>query len=270
MALNSSTGESILKFAPAMNRLLGRQVMHSVNTGGGLYAKAQAVVTTTTAQSMTFKALRGYGDDYFNGWYAVGQECTNIAELEANRVTDYTSRTGIFSFGDDWSGNPAKNDVLRIISPEAMAAGSTGRWIRGTLDATPLLLTNMDLWSTTGPVVITGLFGIVTTTAVEAQATTTKITFDPDDGGSDVDLCATVDATGAATGKIIRLTGDVSDAAIISLDVAEAFGYNLRRGGLILSQAGDIKVIYGAQDSDGQINWYIRYESINSSILTPA
>lgn len=135
--------------------------------------------------------------------------------------------------------------------------------------ATPVAspLASADLWSCSGPVIIHDIWGIVTTTAIQAQSTTVTLSFDPDDGGSDVNLNTAVDANGYPTGQIIRCTKDVSEAALGFLDVAEAT--DIQAPGIIISQAGDIKVTYGAA-STGQINWFIRYTKIGTGVITAA
>lgn len=134
--------------------------------------------------------------------------------------------------------------------------------------ATPVAspLASGDLWSCSGPVLIHDIWGIVTTTAIQAQATTIQLSFDPDDGGSDVVLDAgSLDATGDAVGTIYRCTRDVSEAIIASLDVCEVTDYHAPA--MIIGQAGDIKVTYGAA-STGQINWFIRYTKIGTGVIT--
>jgi hypothetical protein len=135
--------------------------------------------------------------------------------------------------------------------------------VAGTTDTSPL--GSMDLWSCSGPVLIHDIWGIVTTTAIQAQATNCKLSFDPDDGGSDVDLCTNLDLTGAAVGTILRVTRDVSEALIASLDVAEVTDYHAPA--MIIGQAGDIKVTYGAA-STGQINWFLMYTKIGTGVIT--
>lgn len=134
--------------------------------------------------------------------------------------------------------------------------------VAGTTDTSPL--GSMDLWTISGPVLILDIWGIVAT-VIQTQATNCKLSFDPDDGGSDVDLCTNVDLTAAATGSIIRITRDVSEAAIISLDVAEVTDYHSEA--MIIGQAGDIKVTYGAA-STGVVNWYLRYVKIGTGVVT--
>ena len=138
--------------------------------------------------------------------------------------------------------------------------------VAGATDSSPLA--SMDLWSISGPVLIWDIWGIVTTTAIQAQATTVQLSFDPDDGGSDVALDAgSYDATGAATGTILRCTRDFSEAIIASLDAAEVTDYHSEP--VIIGQAGDIKVTYGAA-STGQINWFLRYSKIGTGVVTAA
>ena len=135
--------------------------------------------------------------------------------------------------------------------------------VAGKTDTTPLA--SMDLWSCSGPVLIHDIWGIVTTTAVAAATTNCKISFDPDDGGSDVDLCTNLDLTGSAVGTILRVTRDFSEALIASLDIAEVTDYHAPA--VIIGQAGDLKVTYGAA-SAGQINWYLQYTKIGTGVIT--
>lgn len=184
--------------------------------------------------------------------------------------------------GADGAANTYMSDVIGNKSDAAAAGGvSTSEslmaylkqlvgavpvLVAGTTDTSPLA--SMDLFSIdSGPVIVDEIFGIVTTTPIQAQATTIQLSLDPDDGGSDVALDAgSYDATGAATGTIIRCTKDFSDALLASLDAHEATTFE--SGGIIM-QPGDIKVTYGAA-STGQINWYVLYRSLGGVITAPA
>ena len=264
MGLFSSVANSISQFSPVIARQVGTTVVHGVNTGGGLYGRVNAVVTTTGSQSMTIKALRGYGDDYFNGWYAIGANCTNIADAEPNIIEDYTSSTGIFTFGVDWSGSPAVTDVVRIIPPEWMIS-SGGLWVKATSDASPL--TSGDIFSISGLVKVYEIIGVVTT-VIQTQATTVQLKLDADTGaGLDINLSAgSADLTAKPAGSLIRWTGDFSDDLQFSADSAqEAPGFDVSANGVIM-YAGDITVTYGAA-STGKIDWYARYEPIFGGTL---
>ncbi len=146
MSILSSIGDSIRQFAPVTGRILGTARIHTVDTGGGLYARAQKVVTTTNLQTITFKALRGYGTDFFKGWYIIGQNCTNVVRGEWNVVTASVNATGKLSFianglgadvditgASDWSGNPVKNDVYRLVPPEHFSLEPTN-YIRNAIE----------------------------------------------------------------------------------------------------------------------------------------
>ncbi len=167
-------------------------------------------------------------------------------------------------------GNKADSAAVGAVSTsESLMAylkqlvGSIPEIVAATPVATPLA--SADLWSCSGPVLIHNIWGIVTTTAIAAAATNTKISFDPDDGGSDVDLCANLDITGQATGTINRVSKDFSEALIASLDVSEVTDYHSEV--VIIGQAGDIKVTYSAATA-GQINWFIRYSKIGTGVIT--
>jgi hypothetical protein len=65
---------------------------------------------------------------------------------------------------------------------------------------------------TGGRVLLTMLLGEVTT-AIQAQATLTKVVANPT-VGADVDLSATVDLTGKAVGTLIGVTGTAANALV--------------------------------------------------------
>ncbi len=187
-----------------------------------------------------------------------------LATSDADLVSANATTDNDFTEGMGRKADTAVHVIGTTASAMAYLKGlmTAGGYVAGTTDTSPLA--SMDLWSLSGPVIITDIVGIVTTTAIQAQATNTKISFDPDDGGSDVDLCANLDATGDVTGTIYRITGDFSDALVSGLDALESSGHDVKKG-IPLSQAGDIKVTYGAT-STGQINWFIKYESLGGVI----
>ncbi len=139
-----------------------------------------------------------------------------------------------------------------------LVGGEVKEFIAGTTDVSPLA--SMSLWTITGgPVMVHEIFGVVTTTLIQAQATTIKLILDPTDGGTNVDLSsAGLDATGDATGTLYRWTKDFSEAIIALLDAMEAT--DIQAPGVIL-MPGDIEVVYG-DTSTGQINWYCQYSSL--------
>ncbi|KKN72296.1 hypothetical protein LCGC14_0412470 [marine sediment metagenome] len=143
--------------------------------------------------------------------------------------------------------------------------GMGARWIAGTTDTSPLA--SMDLFSITGGLVrVFEIVGYVTT-VIETQACNMQIVYDPDDGGADIDLCTALDISADVTGAIYRITGDVSDAIIDTLDIAEATPSTNEGSymGIIMSP-GDIKVTY-ADTNTGVIDWYIHYESIGGGTI---
>ena len=185
----------------------------------------------------------------------------NIPSTNTASDVDFTETIG--RKGDAMLLFPRANGSIAAVL-RGISAGNAA--VAGKADTTPLA--NMELWTIDGgAVIIRDIIGIVTTTAIGAGACNCKITYDPDDGGADVDLFANVDIDAQPTGAIIRATGDISDDAIISLDVAEASGYDANKGGIVISAAGDIKVIYSATPA-GQVNWFIRYTSLGGVLST--
>jgi hypothetical protein len=134
-------------------------------------------------------------------------------------------------------------------------------WVSGLADTSPLA--TMNLFTVAGgPVVVHDIIGIVST-VIENKATTVVISLDPTDGGSDVALCTAVDADNDATGTIIRVTRDFSEAAIALLDASEVTDYHSE--GIIL-MPGNIIVTYG-DTSTGVIDWYCQWTSITGTLV---
>jgi len=144
--------------------------------------------------------------------------------------------------------------------------GSQPELVAGLTDTSPLA--SMNLFTIAdGPVMIHEIFGVVTTTPIQAQATTIQLKLDPTDGGSDVVLSAAgLDATGDVTGTIYRLTKDFSEDLVALLDAHEAT--DIQAPGVIC-QPGNIKVTYG-DTSTGQINWFCVYTRMGGTLAAAA
>lgn len=74
-----------------------------------------------------------------------------------------------------------------------------------------------------GRVQILELAGEVTT-VFQSGTNNMKIYHDPDNGNSNVDLCANLDVTAKAVGTILRVNGDLSDALEAASDAQELLG----------------------------------------------
>ncbi len=189
------------------------------------------------------------------------------------RWLDRLRRPGADSASNKWMAHVVGNKSDAAATAAPSTSESLMAYIkqlvgqREYVAATPVVspLATGDLFSITGgPVLVHEIFGIVTTTAIQAQATTIQLNLDPDDGGTNVDLSSnTLDATGDVTGTVYRWTKDFSEDVIALLDAFEAT--DIQAPGVIL-MPGDILVTYGAA-STGQINWYAIYERIGAGVM---
>lgn len=117
-------------------------------------------------------------------------------------------------------------------------------------------LTTGTLWTFTGGIFINSIHGIVRT-AIQAQATTVKVSVQ-NDALTLFDLCvATLDLNAAAIGSTIILPAAVASAAVLA---AGGAGITLLPVPhlTLCTTSGIVKVTYGAA-STGVIDWYMRW-----------
>lgn len=124
-----------------------------------------------------------------------------------------------------------------------------------------------SLFDISGDVAILDIWGVVGT-IIQAAATDYKLVFDPTVAGADVDLCAVLDINADAVGTRYRLTGDISDAMIATLNMVESSGYDMGKSPIHLS-AGKIHANSSAART-GVIAWYVRYISLGGIITATA
>lgn len=103
-----------------------------------------------------------------------------------------------------------------------------------------------------GRVLVTAIFGKVTT-IIQAQATNTKLQFNPTTGTTN-DICANLDINADEVGSLYSISGVASDAMLRSKSGAIR---NMSSNGLILD-VGDVEQISGAA-STGSIQWTAYY-----------
>jgi hypothetical protein len=105
-----------------------------------------------------------------------------------------------------------------------------------------------------GDVLITGIYGEVTT-VIQTQTNATKLKFNPDATGADVDICATLDITADAVGTRYSITGDFSDALKDGLNCLETDA--LLERPIVLSE-GAIEIDCAATNT-GSVAWKVTY-----------
>lgn len=117
---------------------------------------------------------------------------------------------------------------------------------------------------TGGKVRILSIVGEVTT-VIQTQANATKLKFNPDGTGSDVDLCATLDITGDAVGTLYSITGTVATAMKSTTLWAVLPADDIAAPGLVLA-AGDIELDCAASNT-GSVKWTVQWEPVDSGAV---
>lgn len=168
--------------------------------------------------------------------------------------------------GEPYFGAPV-NSVW--VDGESVRAAALGIKVEKTA-AVPASGSTDDLFTVEGGAVkILSLVGIVET-ALPAN-TDLSLQFDPDDGGSDVDLADSATPLAAdsdVTGTIYTLGDAVGDDLVASTDVAAA---GLGGKALILADSGDIKLTSaGGGAGGGSIHWYLIYVPIETGAYVEA
>lgn len=158
------------------------------------------------------------------------------------------------------------------IDGESVRAAALGIKVEKTA-AVPASGSTDDLFTVDdGAVILLELIGIVET-ALPAD-TDLSIQFDPDDGGSDVDLADSstpLVADSDPTGTVYTLNTTFGGDLIASLDAA-AVGLFSGNGGIVLADAGDIKLTSaGGGAGGGSIHWYCIYVPLETgAAILPA
>lgn len=117
--------------------------------------------------------------------------------------------------------------------------------------------TSTAYFTISGRVAVKRILGTVTT-AVQAQATTAKLTNVPTLAGfSSTDLCATVDLTGAILGTTLNITGTPANAMIASVASAA-----VSQASELVLQDGSLKLVTVAT-STGATKWFLDYTPID-------
>jgi hypothetical protein len=114
----------------------------------------------------------------------------------------------------------------------------------------------IHLFQITGGRVRAGLILGEVTAAIQAQATTAKLTSTPT-VGSAVDLCATSDLTGKEIGSLLTISGLAATALVMAL--AGGVGGQMHP---VTLAVGYLDLILGAA-STGSVKWQVRYMPID-------
>lgn len=104
-----------------------------------------------------------------------------------------------------------------LISGDQLRALLVGVRVARATAALPQTTTSTLFTISTGQVLLTSIFGEVTT-VIQTQANNTKLTFDPTATGASQDMCAVLDITADAVGTIYSITGTAATALQDSLN----------------------------------------------------
>lgn len=109
--------------------------------------------------------------------------------------------------------------------------------------------TSGNLFSVSGQVIVTSIYGIVTT-AIQAQANAIKLEAYNTAATTATDMCATVESNGQGVGKLFGITGTTTAAAV--------FGFAVPHGRIIVGGPGFIR-LNAAATNTGQMAWFLTY-----------
>lgn len=119
---------------------------------------------------------------------------------------------------------------------------------------------------TGGRVLITSLVGEVTT-VIQTQVNNTKLKFNPDATGSDVDLCAVLDISADAVGTLYSITGTFA-TAMQSANVLAVPSNAMLAQPVILSE-GAIELDCAASNT-GSVGWTLTYIPLDDGAAVAA
>lgn len=135
--------------------------------------------------------------------------------------------------------------------------GVAGVFVSRTAALPPASGASSDLFSTTGQVLLTSFFGLVTA-AIPNESLDFTIDLDPDDGGTDVALATLLAVDNTAVGTWLVLNETPGGALVADLDVSNS----LALAAPLALVAGDIKLTCaggGAIGSTARIAWGLTY-----------
>ncbi len=121
--------------------------------------------------------------------------------------------------------------------------------------------TSGNLFSISGPILLTTVVGIVTT-AIQAQANAIKLESFLTSAAAATDLCAAVDSSGQGVGKLFGITGTSATTGV--------FGYNVPQlNETIMSGPGFIRLNTAATNT-GQMRWICTYIPLEDGAVLAA
>lgn len=135
--------------------------------------------------------------------------------------------------------------------------GNTVTRATATLPAT----TSGNLYSVSGPIVLTGIVGIVTV-AIQAQANAIKLEAFLTSAAAATDLCAAVDSTGQGVGKFFGITGTAATAGVFAYGVPQT-------NEIFINGPGFIRLNTAATNT-GSMSWIATYIALTPGSVLAA
>ena len=136
------------------------------------------------------------------------------------------------------------------------------------LDNTATSTTN--IFDFTGQIEVLRITGIIETTAMEAQQTQLKLTYNPDSGGEN-DMCAVLDCTGDGVGTFYEIDGTPANALIATAPhAAPAACKQTGNYHLACQVSGTISVNNADAANDGQVQWSICWRGLSADATVAA
>lgn len=216
--------------------------------------------TTSSIPTSTVLAIQEalYGTGGITTFPAAAAAGNGVSMAEVMRYIQATQLGTIANTG----GTATVGGILGDVANSSIAVRLTNmasQVARCTTGKAIASITSANLFTVAlGPVRVLSAIGHITT-GIEAAANAIKLTHTPT-GGSAVDLCATLDVTGAAIRKVLVLNGVKATPLTLSTDEGVVTLAN-QSGMPIVLTPGTI-ALNCAGATSGAVTWYIEYEPL--------
>lgn len=198
-----------------------------------------------------------YGASGITTWPAAAAPADGVSIAEGLRYVVETQVGTIANTG----GTATIGGVLGDVANSTVAARLTSvaqQVARTTAAKAIASIASANLFTVaTGPVRLLSIVGYITT-GIEAAANNVKLTHTPT-GGAAVDLCATLNVTGAAIRTFLALDGVKATALVNTADTGVVIASALHMP-LVLS-VGTI-ALSASGTTTGAVSWYVEYEPL--------
>lgn len=210
---------------------------------------------TEMADRSVFDLLVGDGPAV---WPAAAAPANDVSLAEAIRYIVETLVGTLVNTGGTATIGGILGDVANV-SAATRLTNILNQATRTTAKKTQNPIATANLFTVSGGAVrVRTIVGHITT-VIQAQANACQLVHTPT-GGAGVNLCATLDVTGADVRKFLTIDGVKANPMILSTDEGVVVAAQLAGDGIVLAP-GTIS-LSGAASNSGEVDWYIYFEPL--------